>query len=75
MNESGAVLLSFCALHCLSIMNTYFEKHDVYKYTWQHLGSMPWHCIDYILMRQCQRKFCHVVSVCVTLTAGLITGF
>ena len=33
MNESRAVLLSFCALDCLSIMNTCFEKHDVFKYT------------------------------------------
>ena len=33
MNENGAILLSFCALNCLSIMNTYFEKHDVHKYT------------------------------------------
>ena len=40
-----------------------FEKRDVYKYTWQHPGSKLWHRIDYILMRQCQREFCHDVSV------------
>ena len=33
MNESRAVLLSFCALDCLCIMNTCFEKCDVFKYT------------------------------------------
>ena len=32
-DESRKVLLSFCALDCLSIMNTCFEKHDVFKYT------------------------------------------
>ena len=63
MNENRAVLLSFCTLNCLSIMNTCFEKGDVYKYIWQHPGSNLWHCIDYILMRQYQRKFCHDVSV------------
>ena len=35
----------------------------MYKYTWQHPGSKKWHCIDYILMRITQRKFCHNVSV------------
>ena len=41
MNESGLILLSFCVLIiCLSIMNTYFEKCDVYKYTWKHHGSI-----------------------------------
>ena len=34
MNENGAILLSFCALNCLSIMNTYFEKHDVHEYSY-----------------------------------------
>ena len=63
MNESGAVLISFCTLNCLSIMKTYFEKCDVHKYTWQDPGSKLWHCIEFILMRQCQRKFCHDVSV------------
>ena len=31
MNENGAMLLSFCALNCLSIMNTFFEKRDVHS--------------------------------------------
>ena len=62
MNENGAMLLSFCALNCLSIMNTYFEKRDVHKYTWQHPSSKVQHCIDYIVMRQRQRRFCHDVS-------------
>jgi len=56
-------LLTFCALNGLSVMNTWFEKSDIYKYTWQHPGSKRWHCIDYILMRQSQRKYC--CDVCV----------
>ena len=46
MNKNGAISLSFCALNCLSIMTTYFEKRDMHKYTWQHPGSKIWHCID-----------------------------
>jgi len=44
-------------------MNTQFEKRDIYKYTWQHPGSKRWYCINYILMPQTQRKYCHNVSV------------
>ena len=63
MNESGEALLSFCALNELVIMNTTFEKKDIHKYTWQHPGSKKWHCIDYVIMRQAQRKFCCDVTV------------
>ena len=57
MNESGEALLSFCALNEQIIMNTTFEK-NIHKYTWQHPGSKKWHCIDYIIMRRAQMKFC-----------------
>ena len=50
LNESGEVLLSFCVLNELVNMNTYFEK-NIYKYTWQHPGNKPLHCIDYVIMR------------------------
>ena len=41
MKENGVVLMSFYALIiCLSIMNTYFEKCDVYKYNWKHHGGI-----------------------------------
>ena len=63
LNESGEVLLSFCALNELTIMNTYFEKKNIYKYTWQHPGSKQWHCIDYVIMRQNQRRLCCDVTV------------
>ena len=55
--------LAFCAVNGLTVMNTWYEKKDIYKYTWQHPGSKMWHCIDYILMRQSQRTFYQDVSV------------
>ena len=58
MNEAGLFLLSFCSAMSLTIMNTCFEKRDIYKRTWQHPGTKQWHCIDYILMRQNQRRRC-----------------
>ena len=47
----------------LLIMNTTFEKKNIHKYTCQHPGSKQWHCIDYIIMRQSQRRLCRDVSV------------
>ena len=31
--------------------------------TWQLPGGKLWHCVDHIVMRQRQRRFCHDVSV------------
>ena len=63
MNDSGEALLSFCALNQLTIMNRWFGKKDIYKYTWQHLGSKKWHCFDYVILKQGQRRMCHDVTV------------
>ena len=39
-NEAGTSLLTFCALNGLTVINTWFEKKDMYnKYTWQHPGN------------------------------------
>ena len=63
VNGAGRALLTFCAVNSLTVMNTWYEKKDIYKCTWQHPGSKMWHCIDYILMTQSQRNFCRDVSV------------
>ena len=63
VNEAGAELLSFCALNELTIMNTHFKKNNIHKFTWQHPGSKQWHCIDYIIVRQKQRRLCRDVGV------------
>ena len=51
-NSSGIELLSFAALNQLCISNTMFPKRDIFKRTWQHPGSLHWHCIDYITVRK-----------------------
>ena len=63
MNEAGEVLLSFCALNEMAIMNTYFQKKTSHKHTWQHPGSKKWHCIDFVIMRKNQRRLCNDVFV------------
>jgi len=62
MNESGKNLLSFCAMNELIVMNTLFEKSNVFKYTWQHLGTKHWHCIDSIIMWKRDRSLCQDVN-------------
>jgi len=44
-------------------MNTCFKKKNIHKYTWQHPGNKQWHCIDYVIMRQKQRKLCQDAGV------------
>ena len=56
-------LLNFCALNEVTITNTFFEKKAIHKNTWQHPGSKKWHCIDYLIMRQSQRRLCADDSV------------
>ena len=62
-NEAGFDLLSFCEINNLAIMNTFFHKKDIHKQSWQHPGTKLWHCIDFVVMRQCQRERCFDVQV------------
>ena len=70
MNEAGRELLTFSALNKLTITNTYFEKKTIHKNTWQHPGSKKWHCIDYVIMRQSQRRLCADVGVLTCADSG-----
>ena len=63
VNGASRALLTFCAVNSLTVMNTWYEKKDIYKYIWKYPGNKIWHCIDYILMRQSQRTFCWDISV------------
>ena len=44
-------------------MNMHFKKKNILKFTWQHPGSKQWHCIDYVIMCQKQRRLCCDVGV------------
>ena len=63
VNDQGMAFLQFCMINSLTIMNTWFEKRAYQKQTWQHPGTKAWHCIDYVLMRQNQRKLCNDTQV------------
>ncbi len=58
INDSGKELLSFLSLHQATVCNTWFEKRDIHKHTWQHPKSKQWSCIDYVVMRQRERSLC-----------------
>ena len=63
MNDAGKELLSFLSLNEATVCNTWFQKKDLYKCTWQHPKSKRWHCIDYAVVRARDRRRCLDASV------------
>ena len=62
-NDAGRELLSFLSCHQATVCDTWYEKRNIYKQTWQHPKSKRWSCIDYVVMRQGDRRFCLDVAV------------
>ena len=62
-NDAGRELLAFLAAQGATVCNTWFQKRDIYKQTWQHPKSKAWHCIDLAIMRQRDRRRCLDVAV------------
>ena len=63
MNDAGKELLSFLSSNEATVCNTWFQKKDAYKCTWQHPKSKRWHCIDYAIVRARERRRCLDASV------------
>jgi len=63
VNDAGKELLSFLSCHQATICNTYFKKKDAHKQTWQHPRSKKWHCIDFVVVDQQNRRYCTDVTV------------
>ena len=62
-SDSGKELLSLIlSLHQAMVCNTWFEKRDIHKQTWQHPKSKKWSCIDFVVMRQRDRGMCMDVA-------------
>ena len=62
-NEAGKELLSFLSINKTTVCNTWFQKRPIHKATWQHPGTKQWHCFDFVMMHQAQRRKCLDVSV------------
>ena len=62
-NANGLLLLGLCAEHNLSVTNTMFRLPTRYKTTWQHPRSKHWHMLDYVIVRQCHRRYVKVTKV------------
>ena len=50
--------MSFLLTNEATGCNTWFEKRDYRKQTWQHPISRKWHCIDLVIMKKVHRKKC-----------------
>ena len=55
-NDNERLLFEFCSEQELCITNTIFQQKNSHKTTWMHPRSKHWHLIDYILVRQRDRK-------------------
>ena len=42
--------MHFLSLKEATVCNTWFNKKDIYKCTWQHPKSKKWHCIDHAIV-------------------------
>ena len=62
-NDAGRELLSFLSSHQATVCNTWFEKKDIHKQTWQHPKSKLWSCIDLVVMEERNRGICVDVAV------------
>ena len=58
LNEVGRELLTFLSLNGTTVCNTWFQKRETYKHTWQHPKSKKWYCIDYAIIRHLYRRRC-----------------
>jgi hypothetical protein len=56
MNQNGLSLLSLCAEQQLVITSTILQMKNRLKTTWQHPRSKRWHILDYVIVRQKDRK-------------------
>ena len=62
-NDAGKEVLAFLAAHQATMCNTWFKKKKIRLTTWQHPRSREWCCIDYIVMKERDRKCCVDVEV------------
>jgi len=54
--NANRLLLGLCAEHELFIRNTQFRLPNRLKTTWMHPRSKHWHILDYVTVRQQDKK-------------------
>ena len=45
--NAGKELLGFLSTQRETVCNTWFQKKEIHRVTWQHPNSKQWSCIDY----------------------------
>ena len=57
-NRAGEELLQFCEINQLAILNVCFQKKSIHLGTWVHPVIKLCRIIDFVMMRNSQRKCC-----------------
>lgn len=55
-NANGELLLALSSEYNLLITNTLFKHKDTHKKTWIHPRSKHWHLLDYLVVRERDRR-------------------
>ena len=62
-NDAGKELLGFLSTQQATVSNKWFRKKDILRVTWQHPKSKQWSYIDYVIMRESDRRMYSDVTV------------
>ena len=62
-NNAEKELLGFLSTQQANVCNTWFRKKEIHRETWQHPKSKQWSCIDYVIMRESDRRMCSDITV------------
>ena len=62
INDAGKELLGFLSTQQATVCNTWDWKKEIHRVTGKQPKSKQWSCIDYVIMRECDRRICSDVT-------------
>ena len=70
ISDAGKELCGFLSTQQATVCNTWFRKKEIHRVAWQHPKSKQWSCIDYVIMRESDRRICSDITVkrCASVT-------
>ena len=57
------LLVGFLSTQYATVCNTWFQKKEIHRVTWQHPKSKQWSCIEYVIIRKSDRRMRSDITV------------